>query len=377
MRFVKGMSALLLTVLLCVPMTGCRTMELYERLLIHGIGVDKNANGYTVTVRSSASSGDEGEECFVSEGATVLDALNNLSLTTGREPFFSHNYLVVFGMACAKEGLDRTLDFFVRYYNTRPAVKMFLAENTAQEVVAIERDGKYRKMSELQQLAESHRYNGKTVDVDVLQFVNGVKREGSSAYLPVLRAEEAEVGMIGTAYFDGYRYKGMLSLEETRGLLAAQGEISYGEVVVSDEAFGTVTLSLSQVDGTVRAEADGEEQPRFVIRVSAEADISAASGGRSRMESSLYGKLEEAVAKTLQQQVEAALQQAVLQDSCDIFGFGNLLFQQNPTYWESLSRHWKTQMTTCTYQVEVTAKVLRIEQEDLNYGGRKNTQNSR
>ena len=117
-------------------------------------------NGYVVTVRSSTSSEEEGEEFFKSEGETVLEALNNLSLLTGREPFYSHNYLVVFGRECAKEGLDSSLDFFVRYYNTRPAVKMFLAENTAEEVLGAEKDGKLLRMSELQQLANSSRYFG-------------------------------------------------------------------------------------------------------------------------------------------------------------------------------------------------------------------------
>ena len=68
----------------------------------------------------------------------------------------------------------------MRYYNTRPAVKMFLAENTAEEVLGAEKDGKLLRMSELQQLANSSRYNGKTVGMDILEFVNGVRREGSS-----------------------------------------------------------------------------------------------------------------------------------------------------------------------------------------------------
>ena len=50
---------------------------------------------------TSTSSEEEGEEFFKSEGETVLEALNNLSLLTGREPFYSHNYLVVFGRECA------------------------------------------------------------------------------------------------------------------------------------------------------------------------------------------------------------------------------------------------------------------------------------
>ena len=156
----RKLGAAVLALALCVSLSGCSYPELYERVLIHGIGVDWTGDGYRVTVRSSASAEDEGEELFVSEGETVLQALSDLSLTTGREPFYSHNYLVVFGMDCALNGLDDCLDFFVRYYNTRPAVKMFLSATTAQEVLSTEKDGKLMKMSQLQALGRGGQYNG-------------------------------------------------------------------------------------------------------------------------------------------------------------------------------------------------------------------------
>ena len=79
-----------------------------------------------MTVRA-ADPGEEGEEVFTCQGASVLEALSNLSLSTGREPFYAHNYLVVFGRSCGEGGLDSAMDFFVRYYTTRPSVQVYLA----------------------------------------------------------------------------------------------------------------------------------------------------------------------------------------------------------------------------------------------------------
>ena len=87
----KKMLAFLLALALALPLQGCGYRELYERLLIHGIGVDLAEDGFLVTVRSSISPEDEGEEYFRCEGRSVLEALTNLSLSTGREPFYSHN----------------------------------------------------------------------------------------------------------------------------------------------------------------------------------------------------------------------------------------------------------------------------------------------
>lgn len=370
-KWYKSAACLVLCAGLFLSLSGCTSfMELYERLLIHGIGIDRGKNGYVVTVRSSASSEEEGEEFFKSEGETVLEALNNLSLLTGREPFYSHNYLVVFGRECAREGLDGSLDFFVRYYNTRPAVKMFLAENTAEEVLSAEKEGKLLKMSELQQLAGSSRYNGKTVGMDILEFVNGVRREGSSPYLPVLKAGEDGVKVVATAVFDGYRLQDYLTLEETRGLLMVRNRVEKGESVISDREFGSVTLSISTQKGETEVSLGEDNRPRFLVRIRAEADISAISGGRTRFDGSSYEKLEACVGEKLQRQAEDAIRKAVLKNSCDIFGFGNLLYQKYPSYWKGMD--WEDQMAECSYEVQVETKVLRIEEETFTVlGGKK------
>lgn len=354
----KGIAVLLGT-LLVWTIQGCGYRELYERLLIHGIGVDATDDGFVVTVRSSVSPGDEGEEYFRSEGRSVLEALTNLSLSTGREPFYSHNYLVVFGRSCAEQGIDRCLDFFVRYYNTRPAVQMYMAEGAAEEILSFEKDGKLLKMSELQQLGDSGQTNGKAVGAEILDFVNGVKREGSSPVLPVLRAEESGVEVVSTAYFDGYRLKGTLSPEQTRGYMAAKNQLKKGEAVVMGD-FGAVTLSLSRSRGEmdVYMDADG---PVFTITVQAQADVSAVSGGRDRLPAAAYPQIEQEAARLIQEEILSTLTLCVQQDHCDIFGFGNLLYRRYPAWWRVEAPAWSTRMADCRYNVNTSVQVLRLE----------------
>ncbi len=354
----KKALALLLCLLLALPLQGCAYRELYERLLIHGIGVDVKEEGFVVTVRSSVSPEDEGEEFFRCEGRSVLEALTNLSLSTGREPFYSHNYLVVFGEECAREGLDRCLDFFVRYYNTRPAVQMYMAEGKAEDILSFEKDGKLLKMSELQELGDSGRVNGRAVGAEILDFVNGVKREGSSPVLPVLRAGEAGVEIVSTAYFDGYVLKDTLSLSQTRGYLAAKDQLKKGEAVVQGD-FGAVTLSLSRSQGDMGVRMD-QEGPVFTITVKARADVSAVSGGQSRLPESAYPQIEREAAELLQGEVVSALTQAVQEDRCDIFGFGNLLYRKYPGYWRAAGENWREAMASCRYQIETQVQVLRL-----------------
>ncbi len=358
----KAISVLLLGLALAAGLSGCGYPELYERILVHGIGVDLCPEGYRVTVRSSSSAEDEGEELFTCQGETVLEALSSLSLSTGREPFYSHNYLVVFGKECARQGLDRCLDFFIRYYNTRPAVSVFLAEDTAEAVLSVERDGKLLKMSQLEALGSGGRYNGQSAHVELLDFVNGVLREGGSPVLPVLAAEEEGVRVTGTAYFEGCRLKSTLDLDQSRGFLAASDRLEQGELVVSGPELGTVTLSLKESSARVRLDSL-EAGPSFTVSIEVQADVSAKAGGSGGPD--FYPSLERAAGELLAGQAESAIRQAVVEDRCDILGFGNQIYRQRPGYWRENGENWKELMGVGSYQVQARVTVRRLEEETL------------
>lgn len=364
MKWIRVIGLVVLIGGLCAVLSGCGYRELHQRILIQGIGVDKTSQGYRVTVRAASSEEETGEELYTCQGASVLEALSSLSLSTGREPFYSHNYLVVFGRSCGEEGLDKSMDFFIRYYNTRPAVQMYLAEDRAEEILSAKRDDQFVPIQELQNLGKSGKYNGKAVSVDFLEFVNGASRPGSSPVLPVLGIKQDRVELLGTAYFQKYQLAGFLTLDQTRGYLAMKGTLKSGELVVQGEDFGTVTLTVSKGSGKREVDFQGDV-PIFRTVYQVTADVSAISGETSSLGEEFYTAVERKVAQQLEKEMNQVLEEVLLEDQCDIFGFGNYLSQRYPKRWESLSQNWEEEMTRCQYEVKVEATVLRMEQGGL------------
>lgn len=358
--FLRRAGAVALCLALLTTQTACGGRELYERLLIHGIGVDWDGEAFQVTVRSSSAPGEEGEECFQCQGKTVLEALNSLSLTTGRQPFYAHNYLVIFGDACARHGLDKAMDFFIRYYNTRPAVQLYLAHGTAAELLTAKKDGKYLNVSHLQQLRDAQGDTGRTVTVELLDYFNASRRAGSSPVLPVARLTGEDVQLDGAVFFREDQPAGSLTPEEVRGFLAAKGRLKGGSVALWDESFGGVTLTLSDGGGRLRL-APGSEPPQFTVEVELDADLSAIDGGRERLEPDQYPLVEAALARRIREEIQGALEKTALENGCDIFGFGTLLYQREPDRWETVSGQWPQLMARCGYDLSVTARISRVE----------------
>lgn len=130
----KALTSVLLSLFLTLTASGCAP-ELYERLLISAIGVDRTATGCRVTVLASETTEDGGQSTFSGEGDTVPEALSQIALESGRTPLYSHNAAILFGMQCAESGIAEQLDFFIRHYDSRPTAKVFLAEDTAESVL--------------------------------------------------------------------------------------------------------------------------------------------------------------------------------------------------------------------------------------------------
>lgn len=264
----KALASVLLSLILTLTASGCAP-ELYERLLISAIGVDRTATGCRVTVFASETTEDGGQSTFSGEGDTVPEALSQIALESGRTPLYSHNAAILFGMQCAESGIAEQLDFFIRHYDSRPTAKVFLAEDTAESVL-LQTD---LTAERFMQLSNGAKYSGAAADVNLLQLVNGLYGVNTTAALPVLRADDLPTP-VGTALLQSYRLCTVLTPAEAQGLSALQGTLSGGEFTVKDEAFGAVSLKVRSTNSDIIFTGTAE-QPKFTARIHVIAEVSA------------------------------------------------------------------------------------------------------
>ena len=148
--------------------------ELHEKLTIQGIGIDLDNDKYKVTVQAYDYKNPEDKnepkikilECT---GETVSEALENLKGSTGLYPFYSQNKIIIFGSSLAKKGLKKSIDFFTRYYENRPSVKLRVAENEASEIIKSKVENKEIKASEIRDLVDEK------FDINILKFEENIR----------------------------------------------------------------------------------------------------------------------------------------------------------------------------------------------------------
>lgn len=350
-------------VLLVNAATSGGPLQLNQRLLIQGIGVDKTEEGVLVSVHVSDPLQQGAIQLYQAEGSTVLTALDQLSQTSGKVPLYSHNMMVILGRECAEDGAEKYMDFFVRYYETRPSVSVFMAEEEARDILETQQDGEYPDTETLVQLAQSGSINGWVVNTRVIDFVNQLAGEGSSPYMPVLGTEENQIRVTGTALFRQDVLCGILSPEESRILLLITKRLTGGQVLAEEDETGKITLSIQKATACVSTALE-KERPVLQIGIQCELEISSMDMMRfSGDGAQMIDDLEKQLSQKLTEQTGQVLNRTLGELHSDPFGFGRLLMQTQTGWWKEKGKNWESEMANCQFSVEADVSINRVEAE--------------
>ncbi len=333
-------------------------IELHDRLIIQGIGIDRTNTGYRVSLHALKTTEVETVELLQTQGDTLYDALDNLSLQIGKIPLYTHNIMVVIGYATAEGGLQEALDFFVRYHETRPTQSVFLAANTAAELFEHrDESGQYTLLKDIDESAQLRQINSRLVQTEVLDVVNALYRRSNAASLPMLGLKEDQIQEMGTGIFEGERLKAVMDLEQSRGMMAVRNKLKAGDDMVELPGGVKVTLEYLSCKSDIRVELV-QERPVFTVAVACRAEITQMNVPLDQqLPKEAYPELERLIAEKLSGQLENAIQFAVLEQHCDVFGFGNALLHQQTGYWLAHEADWVQEMAQAEYRVQVQAEV--------------------
>ena len=116
------MKKILLIFIFILPLflTGCaRSIQLSEKLLVQGLGIDYENEQYTITLQTISSKETSSEKSstpkkmktVIAIGKTIKEASYNVVKQTGKEPLYSQTLLLILGNGAIKNGINNFVDF--------------------------------------------------------------------------------------------------------------------------------------------------------------------------------------------------------------------------------------------------------------------------
>lgn len=343
-----------------ISMSGCaENRELYERLIIKAIGIDKAGDAYSVTVRVADYAEDK-EYNLSTSGKSVFEAMSDLQLAEGRAPMYSHSHFILFGREVLDNDLRDCLDFFIRYYKAHPNVQIFAAEKTAAEILQYKNDDGFIPSDRMIKLSNAGDISGKAVSTSLMKLVSDSEEVSASAAIPLLNLTHNGAAITGSVLLKEYRFADMLSLKETTGLLAAEGELKKSVISAESEKYGLITAEVDSCKTKISA---SDDYRIWQIDIKSRMSLASSSNGARDFTEDDFRELEAVFAAVIKNYVSSVIASSY-SSGCDVLMLGRKIYFSDSNYWKENSESWLSLMSTMQFNINVTTDIERLGEED-------------
>ncbi len=356
---IKKYIAILIFSIICLAFTSCTT-ELYEKNMIKAVGIDKGEDGYEITVRYYPLDSDLSEEKNASaQGASVYEALNKLTLTTGKEQMYSKTSFIIIEDEVAKEGIDDVIDFFIRYFRSRPTVNVYISTPSASEILNTEIDGKLIPSDMINSYTENPENVGKTVSSTIMELISENLGANENSILPLLDKTDGEIICSRSLALKDYKTVLELSEEETKGFLMSAGEYIKGSMDVSDTNDNKISVELYVNSSTLKSVSVGDN---LELDLNVFAEIAVVSVPLLDIDLS-YNEIEEAVNVEIQNLIKSTIDKSH-KNNVDILDLSYYLYMNETDYYRENSENLMDELKTAKININVQSKITRIGEEE-------------
>lgn len=353
--------------------------EIEDMMIIQGIAVDKDKEGYEVTIEmlnnkqsASADSSNVGEEmtlCYSGKGETVAEALRLIINKTGNVPTYTHNKVIILSEDVAKTDITKVLDFFERDYTTEPITLVCTAKDVKAGEVLKANIGKDISKSEvLEKILNQSAISSITPETRLIDVINTVLDETACIALPTVTLQKnGETKAFFVENVAVFNYDNELSYylgrESSESFVRLLGELKNGTLVTQDEKGAKATFII--VDGKTRYKAEVNNGIlNYNVKIKMYCDLNAYEGDRFQ---SIKNQTVEVFRKNIEFDTERKLKdtyKAIQQHGAfDILRFGRRLLQNDKTAYKQLKDNWQSNFKNSNINIDVEVVIRRIGEE--------------
>lgn len=373
-------------VLLIIPIIlifcGCTDYkELNNIAIVTGFAVDLEDDNYKVSVlisnsqkaEESAKEGEAGTIVYDGKGKTISMALKKIDNRIPKQLYLGHLAVVIVSEDVAKKGLDDITDYFFRSPETtkRFYIIMTRKEDKASDVLKILSPLESFPSQNIKlNIENANNTSSISDDLTYSKFTETYLKKGIEPYLPTLEIYgnkdkgssskllesvdlKSFVGLKGLALFKGDKFVDYASENESRGINLAIGSTS--EMIIETDCnddYIVTAISNLKTEKKVHFE---NNNPVIYLNVKSQGDIQEVTCNIDLYKQSNIEKIKEKTEKKMEQLINEGIKKAK-DNKTDIFGFGNLIYKKNPSYFNSIN-DWNEEFNNIKINVKVSVDI--------------------
>ena len=356
--------------------SGCtKSIQLYEKLLVEGVGVDYKNSEYVLTLQiinsNESSSSDKSStpkqvKIVSAKGSTIKEASTNIIKQTGKEPLYSQALILVLGKSATELGLNKFMDFFIHNNEFSPDTRVLISNNDARDILNVKENEKESKEEELVpaedilNMLEEGSNRSQKLNSTIEKIIGDLKSKYSDVKIALVDLKKENnksqlmVNKIGIFKDDKFKY--CLNENETKGALILRAKADKTVDTVISRDFPKVTYTISKIKAKTKVNI---ENSKPIINIDEDISVNI---NESETEISIndFSKLEKIISNHINTLSYKAIDASLIKNECDIFDFSKMLTKINAGYNLKSKAEMLDSLKGAIYNVSTKVKVSTI-----------------
>lgn len=374
-KHIKKCFKVSICILMSLILTSCwSSHEINKLAIVMGIGIDKDRNPDAVDVSvqlakivrggDSQKGGKIGSNDYLNvqkRGESISEAVKEVNRQVNRQLFFSHNQVIIFGKDTAEEGVEKYIDFFLRYRETRLLVWVLVAKGSAGDIFKSEPEMESTPGRNIGELVKNEENISQIPAISLKDFATRLMSKTTAPVAPVIEISKdgnRAVQLSETAVFKRDKMAGTLNKKETRGLLWGINKVRDGNIVITiPNKKENVTIETTNSKCRISPKIK-DDKISMEIKIKQEGNLQEQNSSEDLVNPKAFEKLQKLEEEAIRGEVEAALKKS-RELNADIFGFGDIIYQHYPKKWEAIEKDWNKKFKNIQIDISVDAKLRR------------------
>lgn len=374
--------------LLLIFLSGCWDLqEVNEVTIVSGLAIDKGKEArYKLTVElfnpnelgSEKGSGNTASIVLGVEGESIGELTHKINTVVSRKPIYSHMKTVVISEEIARDGIADIFDIMDRHREIRNDFNILIVQGPNDAADALKVTYPLQKVSTQKITTQAETFKeqwGGDPGIRLMDLVDAIVspgREPTTAIIKIVgelqkgttvennqvTTPHAYIQMVGSSVFKDNKLVGKMALDHTRSYLITQNKLEQTSLAIKCSENKMADIRLQRINAKTTVDMI-EGIPKIQIEISGEGFLEGSQCRESIASFEVTNEYERKSAKLLIDEVLETITIAQKEYESDIFGFGELLYKNNPSAYKEVKDNWNQTFAEAKVEVDATIKIRR------------------
>ena len=318
-RFVRTASMMIIMSIVII-FSGCNSTQLNQRLIVQGMGIDKNINGYDITLIVLDTENEEKENAvklMYTDGRNVDEALCRIENQRGKKLLLSQCLFIMMNKEASRD-YQNTLSYFADMSEMQKTSNLMVTDDSSKNTLstAIEKLGYQSEYINV--LADSKAIDQTEVHCSLIDYISSVKSEKTLLFPHIVIKDEISALSVEGSYLadkDGEYYN--MTSDETIGTLIVNQKVNDFTDTVGDVSYKTEKVKSN----IIPIWKDGFFEIHFDIEIYLDKKYS--KDILNNIQKNIAGK------------VNAGIEKTILKSGIDVFAIGKYIRSAYPEVYKN------------------------------------------